>query len=179
MLRIGLDMDQVLDDFIGPYLQRFGEPKKDSEITRNVQRILSKDKEFWLSLPVLNRIDFTPELYCSKRVNPKSWSKQWLRDNGYPDRPFYQMFYQHGNKATMIKGRVDVFVDDSVSNFVKMNRSGVPCLLLDNPSNRYAGPVLRIYSLQKDEITDVYRVAKEMGVFNNIHKLFNRNEIGY
>ena len=39
-LRIGLDMDQVLDDFMGPYLERFGTPKNDFEITKNVQRIL-------------------------------------------------------------------------------------------------------------------------------------------
>ena len=71
-LRIGLDMDQVLDDFMGHYLERFGTPKNDFEITKNVQRILSKDREFWLNLPVINEIDFIPELYCSKRVNPKA-----------------------------------------------------------------------------------------------------------
>ena len=43
-LRIGLDMDQVLDDFMGPYLKRFGIPKKPTDITKNVQQILSKDK---------------------------------------------------------------------------------------------------------------------------------------
>ena len=77
-LKIGLDLDQVLDDFMGPYLKRFGTPKTDFEITKNVQRVLSKDRDFWLNLPVINTIDFIPELYCSKRVNPKSWSKQWL-----------------------------------------------------------------------------------------------------
>lgn len=172
-LRIGLDLDQVLDDFMNPYLERFGKPKNDFVITRNVQRILSKDRDFWLNLPVINKIDFIPELYCSKRVNPKTWSKLWLQENGFPDRPFYQMLYQHGNKADLIKGRVDVFVDDSVSNFIKMNKAGVPCLLLNNEFNAEFGPILKIYSLDKDEINYVYNLAKELDIFNNFNQYFN------
>ena len=166
-LKIGLDLDQVLDDFMGPYLKRFGTPKTDFEITKNVQRVLSKDRDFWLNLPVINTIDFIPELYCSKRVNPKSWSKQWLSDNGFPDRPFYQMVYQHGNKADLIKGRIDIFVDDSFSNFIKMNKSGVPCLLLDNEYNRNIDPILKVFSLDFDEMEDVYNLAKKLGIFDN------------
>ena len=71
-------MDQVLDDFMGPYLKRFGIPKKPTDVTKNLQQILSKDREFWLSLPVINTLDFIPELYCSKRVNPKAWSKKMV-----------------------------------------------------------------------------------------------------
>ena len=156
-VRIGLDMEQVLDDFMGPYLERFGTPKNDFEITKNVQRILSKDREFWLNLPVINEIDFIPELYCSKRVNPKAWSKKWLAQNGFPNRPFYQMWYQKGNKANMIKGRVDIFIDDSISNFKQMNESGVPCLLLDTPYNYDFDTPLRIHSLKKAEINFAYK----------------------
>ena len=171
-LRIGLDMDQVLDDFMGPYLKRFGNPKKPTDITRNVQQILSKDREFWLSLPVINTLDFIPELYCSKRVNPKVWSKKWLADNGFPNRPLYQMLYQKGNKATMIKGRVDVFIDDSVENFIQLNMSGVPCLLLDTPYNQDAGPELKIYSLDLEEIKFAYNLASELGIFTNFKQYF-------
>ena len=153
-MRIGLDLDGTVDDFMNPYLERFGKPKKDSEITRNVQQILSKDRNFWLSLPVLRYIDFVPELYCTKRVNPKQWTRKWLVEHGFPNRPIYQMYYQHGNKANMIKGRVDVFVDDSVSNFIKLNLSGVPCLLIDQPDNQSWGPIGRIFTLNKQEIVD-------------------------
>ena len=34
------------------------------------------------------------------------------------------------NKADFIKGRVDVFIDDSVSNFIAMNLAGVPCFVV-------------------------------------------------
>lgn len=170
-MRIGLDLDGTVDDFMNPYLERFGKPKKDSEITRNVQQILSKDRNFWLSLPVLRHIDFVPELYCTKRVNPKQWTRKWLVEHGFPNRPIYQMYYQHGNKANMIKGRVDVFVDDSISNFIKLNLSGVPCLLIDQPDNQDWGPVGRIFTLNKEEIVDAYNLLIDTGMFDTFRNL--------
>lgn len=172
MLKIGLDVDEVLADFFNTYLKRFGPPKCDQEITKNVYRILSKDRDFWLNLPKLRNIDFIPELYCTKRVNPKSWTKKWLLDNGFANSPVYQMFIQQGNKATMIKGRCDVFIDDSVSNFIKMNMSGVPCLLMDTPFNQDFGPILRVYSLDKYEIEEVFRLGQEQGLFKHFKQYF-------
>lgn len=169
-MRIGLDIDDVLADFMGTYLNRFGNPKCDFEITKNVQRVLIKDKQFWLNLPVINNIDFIPELYCTKRVNPKNWTRQWLLDNGFPNKNIYQVICQVRNKADYIKGKVDVFIDDSLSNFIKMNLAGVPCLLLDKEYNRDWGPVGRIYSLQQEEIEDAYKVLMET-VFKNFKNL--------
>lgn len=170
-MRIGLDLDGTVDDFMNPYLERFGKPKKDTEITKNVQQILSKDRNFWLNLPVLRHIDFIPELYCTKRVNPKQWTRKWLIEHGFPNRPIYQMYYQHGNKANMIKGRVDVFIDDSISNFIKLNLSGVPCLLIDQPDNQDWGPIGRVFTLNKQEIIDAYNLFIDTGMFDNFRNL--------
>ena len=81
--------------------------------------------------------------------------------------------YQHGSKAPLIKGRVDVFIDDSISNFLDMNKSGIPCLLMDNLSNKHLGPMLRIHSLQKEEIEDTYWLAKEFGIFDNFSQFYD------
>lgn len=162
MLRVGLDIDDVLAEFMETYLERFGSPKNDNEITWNVFNVLRKDKYFWENLPIINRINFVPELYCTKRVNNKQYTKNWLKNNGFPNRPVYQMYYQHGNKADMIKGKVDVFVDDSVSNFIKMNLSGVPCLLLDKEYNQDWGPVGRIYYLDYEHIEESYELLMEI-----------------
>lgn len=170
-MRIGLDLDGTIDDFWNPYIKRFGYPKKDSEVTKNVMQILSKDREFWLNLPILRTIDFIPELYCTKRVNPKTWTRKWLIKNGFPNRPIYQMYYQQGNKAAMIKGRVDIFIDDSISNFIKLNLSGVPCLLIDQPDNQEWGPIGRIYTLSKEEILDTYNLFIDTGMFDNFKNL--------
>lgn len=155
-LRIGLDIDGVISDFWGIYIKRFGMPKKDSDITRNVMRILSRDKNFWISLPVLNRPDFTPSLYCTKRVIPKRWTKQFLTKNRLPDSPVYQIYGNIGRKSPRIKGRVDVFIDDGVDNFIELNNNGVPCMLLDNEYNRYVNTAGRIYSLQYRHIVEQY-----------------------
>ena len=165
MFRIGLDIDDCLAGFWGAYCERFDTANnphmlKDHIITRNVQQILSKERDFWLNLPVINRPDFIPELYCTKRVNNKAWTREWLRRNGFPDRPIYQMYYQHGNKADMIKGKVDVFIDDSLSNVIKCQRSGVPALLMHTDST-VDFPMFKVFSLNRTEIIDAYLFMKQ------------------
>lgn len=157
MLRIGLDIDDVLADFMGRYYVYFdcvNHPERMQEytITKNVQRILRQDRDFWVSLPVINRPDFEPVLYCTKRVNPKKWTKVWLQLNGLPDRPVYQLYNQHGNKANLIKGKVDVFIDDSIRNIKQLNASGVPSLLFGKQLDGFKS----IYSLNLDEISIAY-----------------------
>ena len=170
MLRIGLDIDDCLADFMGSYLERFGEPKRDCEITKNVQQVLIKDKQFWENLPVINTLDFVPELYCTKRVNSKVYTKNWLKKNNFPDKPVYQVICQMRNKADLIKGRVDVFIDDSVSNFIAMNLAGVPCLLYNKEYNQDWGPIGRIYSLDYDHIKETYELFMAT-MFNDFGKL--------
>lgn len=174
MIKIGLDIDDVIVDFWGAYIKKFGNPKSNEEVTRNVERVLRRDKQFWLDLEVLNRPTFSPELFCTKRVNPKSWTKESLEQNGFvyygKVPPVYQMYYQMGQKSRMIKGKVDVFVDDSVSNFIEMNLNGVPCLLMSNDRNTTSWDSIgRIYSLDYYEIEDTYELLQ-----NTIGKNFKR-----
>lgn len=162
-LRCAMDLDGVLAEFYNSYVKRFGEPKRNSDITKNVERILKKDKQFWVNLPVLNQMNFEPELYCTKRVNPKVWTKQWLKKNNFPNKPVYQMYYQKGNKADMIKGKVDVLIDDCLDNVLKAIESGLPALLFDQPYNRNKEFAFRIYTLDIAEIESVYN--QEISVF--------------
>ena len=69
--------------------------------------------------------------------------------------------------------RCDVHIEDSIKNFLDLNSKGIPCLLYNNKANQHLGPILRIYSLEEDEISDVYWLAKEMGVFDDFCKYFN------
>lgn len=160
-LRIGLDLDDTVCNFLDVYLERFGIPKEDYEITKNVQRVLRTDKDFWINLPVINRPDFTPTLYCTKRVNSKEWSKQFLKKNNIPLAPIYQVLCQTSSKAPRIKGRVDVFIDDSITNFIDLNMQGVPCLLIDGKHNQKWGPIGRVFNLEKEEIEYCYSLFME------------------
>ena len=148
MLRIGLDIDNTLAGFDEAYITRFKRwPNKDWAITRNVEHILIKERNFWLDLPVLRRPDFTPKLYCSARVNNKRWTKKYLKDNDFPNAPLFQVPGYKLSKARVLKGRVDVFIEDSIKNFKDLNSKGIPCLLIDTPRNQEWGPIGRIYNL--------------------------------
>lgn len=173
-LKIGSDIDQCIADWWDPYFKRFGAPKNDAQITWICNNILAKDREFWLNLPVMRRFEgFDPVLYCTKRSCLKIYTKDWLDNNEFPHKPVYQVYCQIDNKARYIKGRCDVFLDDSPTNFIQMNRSGVPCLLVDSPNNQYLGPMLRIHSLNYDEIEDVYNLAKEMNIFKEFKMYYD------
>ena len=155
-LQIALDIDDVLADFLGEYFKRHRKPKNDFEITHNVRKMRT-DKEFWENLPVINRLDFEPHIYCTKRINSKVYTKNWLRKNGFPNKPVYQMYHQRGNKADMIKGRCDVLIDDSYFNVKKAIQSGLPALLLDRPHNSHIDTPYRLNSLKYKDIERKYK----------------------
>ena len=159
-LRIGLDIDDVLADFWGGYCRYFDtdnhpELLESHVITQNVERVLKRDRNFWIDLEVVDFPNFVPELYCTKRVNNKSWTKEFLRLNGFPDRPVYQIFSQAKNKADVIKGKVDIFIDDSLMNVMQCNEANVPTLLYHSDRTTDI-PMYKIFSLDREEIIDTY-----------------------
>lgn len=157
-LRCALDIDDTLASFVDSYNKYFKtnlSKEPDWLITKRVYK-LRNNKEFWTNLEVIERINFIPEIYATKRINPKSYSREWLLKNGFPDRPIYQTIYQHGNKADIIKGRCDVLIDDSFNNVIKCIKSEVPSLLIDRPHNKHINTPYRIYSLDIKEITNKY-----------------------
>lgn len=169
-MRIGLDVDNVIADFDYGYINRFGKfPKCDWAITRNVNNILIKEREFWLNLPVLRLPNFTPKLFCSARVNNKRWTKQYLTNNGLTS-PLYQVPGYKLSKYPTLKGRVDLFIDDSIKNFIDLNLKGIPCLLMDSKVNESWGPIGRIYSLNIEEIMETYELFM-MTIFDDFKNL--------
>ena len=154
-LRIGLDIDEVLADFMGAYLEWFGETPSEV-ITNKCKTILKKNRIFWTNLRPLREPECPVTLYCTKRVNPKSYTKAWLEKHNMPKAPVYQLLDPSMNKSKYIKGRIDVFIDDSYDNVKEMNLNHVPCLLMDTPYNQDVDTPLRIYSLEYKEIESVY-----------------------
>lgn len=161
-LRIALDLDDTVFGFFEAYQQRFPGKKNmvGDKITKNVNK-LRLDKEFWENLSLIERPNFEPCIYATKRINSKVYTRNCLKKHGLPIKPIYQMYYQHGNKADMIKGRCDVLIDDSIDNVMKAIKSGLPALLIDRPHNQNGDPVFRIYSLDIDEIREAYNLLLE------------------
>lgn len=169
-LRIGCDLDDTICSFSQGYLKRFGHfPKCDWAISRNVNHILINEKDFWLNLPIIRLPDFEPRLFCSARVNNKRWTKKYLLKYGLTS-PLYQVPGYHLSKAKTIGHKCDVFIEDSIKNFIDLNTKGIPCLLIDSPANQSWGPIGRIFSLEYAEIKDAYEHFIS-GIFPNFDKL--------
>ena len=172
-LRIGLDIDDTICSFSSEYLKRFGKwPNKDWVITRNVENILIHERDFWLNIPILRMPDFKPKLYCSARVNSRHWTKKYLKDNNFPNSPLYQIPGYKLSKVNVLKGKVDVFIDDSLKNFIDLNLNGIPCLLMDTPNNRDWRFIGRVYNLNYDEIERTYDSFINT-VFNNFKNYYD------
>lgn len=173
-IRIGCDLDDTIFGFSQGYLKRFKKwPKYDWAITRNVTNILINERDFWVNLPIIRRPNFEPALYCSSRVNKKCWSKKAIEINDLPNSPLYQVPGYNIPKSKYIKGRVDVFIEDSPHQWKALNNAGIPCLLIDSPNNKEYGPFLKIYTLDIEEIQDVYYLAKELNIFNEFNLYYD------
>lgn len=157
-LRVAMDLDDTIFDFEGSYRIRFPDDKFcNYQITKNVQKLVN-DKDFWENLPLLEKPNFIPHLYATKRINSKLYTKNCLLKHGLPIRPIYQIYSQLRNKADIIKGRCDVLIDDSIFNVNQAIRAGLPALLIDRPNNQNGDPLFRIYSLDIDEIIWAYNL---------------------
>jgi 5'(3')-deoxyribonucleotidase len=154
--RIGLDIDEVLADFIGGYSAVYGIEKAESwdfdpKLPERLEE-LKDNKEFWMNLSVKTNprdIPFEPICYITSRPCPKEWTVEWLHKNGFPCVPVH---------CTYKKSKVDIanecqlqwFVDDHYSNFVQLNEAKVFCFLFDAPHNqRYNVGFRRIKSLKE------------------------------
>ena len=158
MIRIALDLDDTIFDFLGAYKEMFPGEKnmQEAKITKNVLS-LRKDKHFWENLPLLEMPNFEPYIYATKRINSKTYTRNCLSRYGLPIKPIYQIYSQAGNKATIIKGRCDVLVDDSAYNCYQAMRVGFPAILITRPHNVNSDYPYRINRLDLEEILEVYK----------------------
>ena len=166
-LRIALDLDDTIFDFYGEYKKMFPGKRNlvDHTITKNVNK-LRYNKEFWSNLPLLERPNFEPHIYATKRINSKKYTRTCLEKYNLPIKPIYQILTQTGNKADIIKGRCDVLIDDSIFNVEQALKSGLPALLIDRPHNQNGDPAFRIYNLDYNEILDAYETVMKLIKWN-------------
>lgn len=158
MIRIALDLDDTIFDFIGAYRNLFPKDKdlKEPSITKNVLS-LRRDKKFWEGLPLLEMPNFEPCIYATKRINSKVYTRNCLHKHGLPIKPIYQIYTQRGNKANIIKGRCDVLVDDSAFNCYQALEVGFPAILITRPHNMHSDYPYRVSKLDIEEILEVYK----------------------
>ena len=159
--RVALDIDEVLADFTGGWSKAWKDPEP-RPISWNYDRNM-KDRfdemaangtldPFFLGLSPKIRpedIPFEPVCYVTSRPVSSEISEKWLDAHGFPQVPVYTVPYGTPKSEILKDLDVDIFVDDSFSNFVDINSAGILCLLWDAPHNkRYNVGARRIESLR-------------------------------
>ena len=155
--RVGLDVDDVLADFVGSYCDRYGLSRPrwwnfDKKFCDRYAELV-EDKDFWMSMKPLNdpsTLAFEPVCYITARGCPKEWTEEWLANAGFPSAPIISA-PTADEKATAAKEKqLDIFVDDCYSNFVAMTKAGIFTYLYTRTHNaRYDVGHRRVDSLSE------------------------------
>jgi len=157
--KIGLDIDEVLCDWVGAWSQKFGYPIPEnwnfSYANKEHFESFTPEElnEFYLNIPVKRQpseIPFEPHCYITSRSVPVELTKQWLQKNGFATVPVYSVGFGQSKVEVTKQSGIDIFVDDSFHNFVELNNAGICTFLMDAPHNRrYDVGYKRIYNLKE------------------------------
>ncbi len=156
--KIGLDIDEVLADFVGemkshfPILAHTPEFWHDFTLGELFDQI-KDDGNFWIKIkPKIHpsELPFEPHCYITSRTIDTQVTVDWLRLNGFPDRPVYTVGHNMSKVEAAKQSGIDIFVDDRYENFVELNAAGICTYLFDAPHNRrYNVGYKRIKSLNE------------------------------
>lgn len=143
-LKIGLDIDEVLCDWVGGWCKKFGHNCPDHwNFSYGIKAefdSLGEDLEsFYLGLQRKfdpKEMPFEPHCYITSRTVPDDITKVWLQQNGFPTAKVYTVGHNMSKVAIAKEAGIDIFVDDRFENFVELNNAGICCFLYDAPHNQ-------------------------------------------
>lgn len=158
--KIGLDVDEVLADWLGAWVKEFDlkVPTSwffDYDLPKrmNVLKEEGKLNDFYLNLKPLIKpedIPFEPHCYVTSRPVETEVTAEWIKRNNFPTRPVITVPIGASKVDVIKQAGVDIFVDDRYENFVELNNAGICTYLLDTPHNqRYNVGFKRIKSLKE------------------------------
>lgn len=158
--KIGLDIDEVLCDWVGGWTERYEMPiptswSFDPDIKTRFE-IMEKNNElhdFYMNLQpkcLPTDIPFEPHCYITSRPVSTETTIAWLLKHGFPMRPVITVPMGTSKLNAAISSGIDWFVDDSYGNYEELNRNKICCFLFDAPHNqRYNVGYKRIKSLKE------------------------------
>ena len=157
--KIGLDIDDVLADFIPAFADRYNLPtpnswgwcyEKEAAFADFVSNKAAMEMVY-LGLPTKinpKDIPFEPAAYVTSRPCSTKVTKEWLDLNDFPTAPVITVGTGESKIDAIKEAGIEVFVDDRFENFVELNNAGICCYLFDSPHNqRYNVGNRRIKSL--------------------------------
>ena len=165
-MKIYLDIDDCIFFWQESYAKRFNTkvPKgwSNSKLVKSRLNTLSKEKDFWLNLPVKNCPNFMPSGYVSARGISKNWTRESLKRNNIPGRTNLHQVYWGESKIELLKSLdCEIFVDDKPRTFYECNKNGIFCLLMTAEHNKCVKTKLRIDNLDIENIMSLYRKYKK------------------
>lgn len=157
--KIGLDIDEVLCDWIGDWCEKhdIARPTSwwfDRELMEKFADMKEKGglDKFYLSLKPLIKpedIPFEPHCYITSRPVSSEITEKWLAFWGFPARPVFTTTKELGKVEIAKREGVEIFVDDGFHNFTDLNKAGICCFLMDAKHNqRYEVGYKRIKQLK-------------------------------
>jgi hypothetical protein len=157
--RIGLDIDEVICDFVGGLMKWFpcemsARPVywNDPQLAELFERV-KDDETFWACLKpkVKEPLPFEPVCYVTKRPEKThEVTERWLNLHGFPKAPVVTVPGNQSKVEAVKAHNVDIYVDDRFEYFVELNKAGVCCYLMDAPHNqRYNVGYRRIKDLKE------------------------------
>lgn len=159
-LKIGLDIDEVICDWLGAWCEMWNIEKPtswffDRDLKERFDEMEKKGtlNDFYLNLKPLLKpedIPFEPHCYITSRRVPSEITEKWLDLNGFPTKPVYTVQPNTTKVDVAKESGIDIYVDDRFENFVELNKAGICTFLYDAPHNkRYDVGYKRIYSLKE------------------------------
>lgn len=158
--KIGLDIDEVLADWLGAWTKEFNlnVPESwffDYQILDRFETLKKEGRldSLYLKLKPLIKpedIPFEPHAYVTSRPVSTEITQKWLERHGFPCRPVITVPVGKSKVEAIKEAGIDIFVDDRYENFEELNRNGICCYLFDQPHNRrYNVGYKRIKSLKE------------------------------
>jgi hypothetical protein len=159
--RYGLDVDDVLADFIPAWMELWGMEHKpnswyfDYDMTERFQKMRDNNTldDFYLQLKTKiepKDLPFEPTAYVTSRPVPTEVTMEWLKIKGFPLKPVITVPVGSSKVDACREMGIDIFVDDSYKNFVDLNKNGICCFLFDCEHNhKYSVGHKRIKELKE------------------------------
>lgn len=143
MPKIGLDIDDVICDFIGGMKAKFD--LKDplfwcwSYGMADMLKTSDELDDFYLSLKPLidpKELLFEPACYITSRPINKSITEKWIERHRFACAPVYSVNMEHSKVQCAKEAGIDIFIDDKFENFAELNNAGINTYLLTRDHNK-------------------------------------------
>ena len=158
-VKIGLDIDEVLCNWIGDWTEKFDMETPNSwwfdrDILERFEKMKLENSldTFYMNLEPLIKsedIPFEPHCYITSRPVDTAVTEAWLKKNGFPARPVFTCGVGRSKVDIAKEQGLDIFVDDGYHNYLELNNAGICTFLMDAPHNkRYNVGFKRLFNLK-------------------------------